>query len=81
MSKTDVSYTEAQYLVTIIKPSLWRKMYGNCEGIHLRVAGFGHLRGAARAGVLFQLTLYKIPTVYVAYACLKPISLIWKFNI
>ncbi len=54
MSKTDVSYTEAQYLATIIKPSLWRKMYGNCEGIHLRVAGFGHLRGAARAGSYFN---------------------------
>jgi len=57
MSKTDVSYTEAQYLATIIKPSLWRKMYGNCEGIHLRVAGFWTFTRSGTCGGLISTNL------------------------
>ncbi len=40
MSKTDDSNTEVRYLEANIMPFFEKEDEGNCENIHLRVAGF-----------------------------------------
>lgn len=56
MSKTDDSNTEAQYLVTDVKPSAEEEDEGSCESIHLRVAGFWTFTSDGTCGDLFYLT-------------------------